>query len=173
MITHTLSGTIDILNPDPLDIDLVDIAKALAYTPRWGGATPCFYSVADHCIAVAERVGAPHRLAALLHDAHEAYMGDVRAPHRAALYFVTRNGLGAERISFEAAEANLMGVILAKFGLPRVLPPEVVAADLLERDWENQHVRNGATAGRRRAGRIWLETVRAEIAALNAEARVA
>jgi len=164
MITYTISGTIDIFNPDPADIRLSDIAKQLARTARWGGATPCFYSVADHCLRVADRVGQPHRLAALLHDAHEAYMGDVRAPLRRELYFIHQHGPGGfERISFEAAEANLMGFILAQFGLPRVLPVEVVAADLLERDWEEQHVRSGAVAGNRRAGALWLEAVQKEV----------
>ncbi len=164
MITYTISGTIDILNPNPDDIRLSDIAKQLSRTARWGGATPCFYSVADHCLRVADRVGHPHRLAALLHDAHESYMGDVRAPHRKMLYFVTQHGpQGYERLSFEAAEARLMGEILAKFGLSRVLPPEVVAADLLERDWEEQHVRSGRIAGHRRAGALWLDAVLAEI----------
>jgi len=36
MITYTISGTIDIFNPDPADIRLSDIAKQLARTPRSG-----------------------------------------------------------------------------------------------------------------------------------------
>lgn len=168
MKTYTLSGTIDVLNPNPDDIHLADIAKAIGYTPRWGGATPCFYSVADHSMRVADRVGNPHRLAALLHDAHEAYMGDVRAPLRAALCFITQHGTnGFERRSFESVEAVLQGVILAKFGLPAVLPEEVHAADILERQWERDHVFSGRVAGHRRAGVRWLDAVKRELAALS------
>ena len=65
-------------NPD--EIDIVDIAHALAFTCRFGGHVNRFYSVAEHCIRVAEIVPAEQRLSALLHDAHEAYLHDVPRP---------------------------------------------------------------------------------------------
>lgn len=71
-------------------ISLEDIAMALANTCRFNGATIRFYSVAEHSIYVARQLQSNLRVvtteqirAALLHDAHEAYIGDVIAPLKA------------------------------------------------------------------------------------------
>lgn len=64
-----------------------DIAHHLALVNRWCGATsrPC--SVAEHSLLVAEILEREHRItspsvlmAGLLHDAHEAYCGDMSSP---------------------------------------------------------------------------------------------
>lgn len=73
------------LDPDPADIDLRDIAHALARICRFGGHCWEFYSVAQHalhCEAMAEALGlSPRlRLLVLLHDAAEAYLGDWPRP---------------------------------------------------------------------------------------------
>lgn len=70
---------------DPYAIDLGDIARALSYTARFGGHTERFYSVAEHALLVAkiaahENATGPERLAALHHDDHEAYLGDLPTP---------------------------------------------------------------------------------------------
>lgn len=75
----------DISNPDPDLIDLYSIASALGRICRFGGHCPAFYSVAEHCVhcvALAEKDGvAKHALRAiLLHDATEAYIGDMVRP---------------------------------------------------------------------------------------------
>ena len=65
------------------DVCIEDIAHVLAMTPRFGGATHRPYSVAEHSMAVCERVahaGPRAALQGLLHDAAEAYIGDIRAP---------------------------------------------------------------------------------------------
>lgn len=58
------------------------IARQLSRICRYAGATPHVYSVARHSLLVAELV--PHdpalRLAALVHDAHECWTGDVLRP---------------------------------------------------------------------------------------------
>ena len=40
------------LDPDPQDIDIVDIAHSLAMQCRYNGHTDRFYSVAEHCVHV-------------------------------------------------------------------------------------------------------------------------
>jgi len=66
-------------------IHLDDIAMALGNTCRYNGHCRGFYSVAEHSVHVYRRVSdqtaSPAiQMLALLHDAHEAYTGDVTAP---------------------------------------------------------------------------------------------
>ena len=68
------------LNPQPEEIQIIDIAHALSLICRFGGHCREFYSVAEHSVRVAELVPRPYRLLALLHDAHEAYLHDVPRP---------------------------------------------------------------------------------------------
>jgi len=65
-------------NSEMIDID--DIAHALSMICRFGGHSPRHYSVAEHCLLVASLVSDEYRLAALLHDASEAYVGDMVSP---------------------------------------------------------------------------------------------
>lgn len=112
-------GQIDLLNPDPSSIHLPDIALSLSRQPRWIGHTrgDFGYSVAQHSLAVARRLnGTPWQLEGLMHDAHEAYLGDISRPVSVAL--------GAEAV--EAMKERLDVVIASVFGLDR--SPECLAA---------------------------------------------
>lgn len=71
---------IDLLNPQVDQISLADIATGLNNIPRFMGQTKFHYSVLNHSMAVASLVPPEYRLAALLHDAAEAYIGDVPTP---------------------------------------------------------------------------------------------
>jgi hypothetical protein len=116
---------IDPLAPDPDLITLVDIAHALSNICRWNGHTMKFYSVAEHCIFVCNLVQSPEdKLAAMLHDASEAYIADVSRPvkHRLKNYF--------------EVEYELMMVISRKFGFQYPLSAEVKAADNAALEWE-------------------------------------
>lgn len=73
------------LNPQPEEIDIIDIAHALSLTCRFGGQCKQFYSVAEHSIRVAEIVPEAYKLVALLHDASEAYLPDLPRPEKAQL----------------------------------------------------------------------------------------
>ena len=64
------------LEPDPADVHIEDIAHALANICRYGGHSNRFYSVAEHSVLVASRTG----IGGLLHDAAEAYIGDMVRP---------------------------------------------------------------------------------------------
>jgi 5'-deoxynucleotidase YfbR-like HD superfamily hydrolase len=92
MTPHVLtrSGMLVPLNqPTAEHIRLGDIAHALARIPRFNGHTIEPWSVADHSRLVArllpDDVGPTLRLAALLHDGHEAYLGDITSPVAEAL----------------------------------------------------------------------------------------
>jgi hypothetical protein len=71
---------------------LDDIVLALSRQPRFGGHGRVFYSVLDHSLFVEELaatfgyvgkvVDSRFRLAALLHDAHEAMTGDIPSPFK-------------------------------------------------------------------------------------------
>jgi uncharacterized protein len=66
--------------PIPSDIRIDDIAHALSHLCRFGGHSREFYSVAQHSVIVSVNVPAQHRFTALMHDAAEAYLGDVIQP---------------------------------------------------------------------------------------------
>ena len=73
------------LNPMPEQIDIEDIAHALSMNCRYNGHIKKFYSVAEHCCNVAAIVydvtkNPKMALAALMHDASEAYIVDIPRP---------------------------------------------------------------------------------------------
>ena len=88
---QTFTGrAVDMLAPAAADIAFADVAHALALINRYDGHTRQPISVAQHCVMGAEAMlheTGSVRLAALflLHDAHEAYVGDTGTPVQLAL----------------------------------------------------------------------------------------
>ena len=77
MRVRTASGiSFSVLDPEPEDVRIVDIAHGLSNTCAWQGQTPAFYSLAEHAVLVASIVPEEYRLCALLHEAEKAYVGD-------------------------------------------------------------------------------------------------
>jgi len=75
---YTVSNKkVDFLNPDPELIDIHDIAHSLSFQCRFTGHMKTFYSVAEHSMLVADLCPKESKLHGLLHDATEAYLGDV------------------------------------------------------------------------------------------------
>jgi len=110
------------LDPRPSEIHIDDIANGLALTCRYGGQGDIhrFYSVAEHSLLMAEyALGQVYardsgntgvvvlRIAflALMHDAAEAYVGD--------LVYPVKQNAGAE---FKKMEHNIQRVIMRKYG---------------------------------------------------------
>jgi uncharacterized protein len=86
---ETWSGrVVDLARPSADDIDLTDIAIHLARIPRFNGATRYCYSVAQHSILVSILCQSNRAAArwAILHDAHEAYLGDLTTPMKRLLF---------------------------------------------------------------------------------------
>lgn len=68
------------LDPDPNDVDIIDIAWSLSMQCRYAGHTNRFYSVAEHCVHISNAVPQEHALWGLLHDSAEAYLTDLPRP---------------------------------------------------------------------------------------------
>ena len=113
---QTYTGVVfDLEHPTPDMVKIEDIAHHLSLTNRFNGATDRHYSVAQHCTIVARWVegGRETKLAALLHDAHEAYTGDLIAP----LKFL----LARETSAFIAIEGRIQDAINDRFHLSKDL----------------------------------------------------
>jgi hypothetical protein len=118
------------------DVDIRDIAHALARQCRFNGHCAGYLSVARHCIDVSHRLehlGPLVALQGLLHDAAETWLGDMTRPMKHsgafAAYFVAE----------EIAERSVADV----YDLPYPWPDAVKDADNasvvdeLENLWDN------------------------------------
>jgi len=114
------------LTPRPADVDIRDIAHALAFKCRFCGHARVFYSIAEHSVRVSHVVPETLALAGLLHDAAEAYLADVSRPVKHALW--VRTGSGSDE-SFDALEARVLVAICAGLGVPPVDYVLVAPAD--------------------------------------------
>lgn len=74
-------------------------------------------SVAEHCVLMANAAPTEFALAALMHDASEAYLSDVIRPIKAHL------------VNYKAVEAALEAAIALRFSLAHPLSPDVKALD--------------------------------------------
>lgn len=118
-IVSTAYAEVDLIEPTTDMIHLSDIAKSLSRISRYGGHTGTDWSVLQHlalCDWIAETSDLPEvtedlgfRQYVVLHDAHEAYTGDIPRPLKQLL---DQNG------QVEALENRLDAVIFEKFAVP-------------------------------------------------------
>lgn len=104
LVTFT-RRTVDLTKPHHSDIDIRDIAHALSLTNRFGGHTCEPYSVAAHSCHVACLVSRQYALHALLHDASEAYLGNLVKPLKHLV-----SGFANLEQSFDDAIASRFGI---------------------------------------------------------------
>lgn len=132
----------DLANPTADMVDPADIAHSLSMQCRFNGHTSSFYSVAQHCYLVADLVPAEHQLHALLHDATEAYVGDLVRPLKEGMRnWANYHGLAC---AYDVAEQQVWEAICERFDLDPRLPASVKHADLValateKRDLMPQH----------------------------------
>jgi hypothetical protein len=107
------------LDPRAEDIDILDIAQALANECRFAGHTRGFYSVAQHAWLTSQIVPAEHALEALLHDASEAWCKDIPTPLKHLLP------------NYRDIETRVDQTVRAAFGLPAAMHSTVKRADLI------------------------------------------
>jgi 5'-deoxynucleotidase YfbR-like HD superfamily hydrolase len=106
---RTRSGKyLDLVDPNPDQITLGDIACGLSRICRFGGQIDRWYSVAEHsyhCCRIAMNDGRSNDAckAALMHDASEAFIGDVVKPLKQLL------------CGYDLVENRLMKIIGEKF----------------------------------------------------------
>lgn len=84
IVTYT-GKVFEFLNPKPEMVCIEDIAHALANTCRYTGHVKQFYSVAQHCVLIANADLPGDPLVRLLHDSAEAYIGDLASPWKRLL----------------------------------------------------------------------------------------
>lgn len=111
------------LNMQPGDVDVEDLAHSLARLCRYNGHCGGFISVARHSIWVAEHLkyeGKRMQLWGLMHDAPEAYLGDLVRPVKKQ----------PSMHEFVEADERLEKVIATRFGLPHPMPQVVHDADM-------------------------------------------
>ena len=121
---YTATGHyVSLTEATPADISVLDIAHALSQICRFGGHTRQFYSVAQHSVGVADLLPQEFKLYGLLHDAAEAYLGDMVQP----LKRMPHNSENRE------LEVGMLAKIHIAFGLDPY-PSQTAAAAIHEAD---------------------------------------
>jgi hypothetical protein len=119
----TYSGGKMDMNFMPEQIRIRDIAQGLSLSCRWGGQGNNFYSVAQHSVLLYDVMCTDYAdqpmwgLWALLHDAAEAYIGDVPRPFKQYMP------------DFMQIEAMILQGVAEKFDMAPEIPFEVKRAD--------------------------------------------
>jgi hypothetical protein len=102
---QTASGfKFPLIEIDPDAIRIEDIAHALSMLCRFNAQCLRFYSVAEHSVQVSYEIRPDLALLGLMHDAAEAYMGDVPSP------------LKRELRDFKGIEDRLIAAIGERYG---------------------------------------------------------
>lgn len=158
-ITTVTGKQFDLLDPQPDQICIEDIAHALAVQNRWTGHTRVPFSVAEHSYHVSLICQPCDALWGLLHDASEAYMSDLSRPLKHA------SEIGPPYLLIER---KIMDAICDKFGMNWEMPASVKEADttllwaekaqLMPRvEWKNPQAWNVETRNERNEAKIALD----------------
>lgn len=105
-------------DPREDEIDIDDIAHHLSMIVRYNGGATEFYSVAQHSVLLSYLVKEENSFCALMHDATEAYLGDLVRPIK---YLFPE---------FIRMEENIWKLISKKYGLPEKIPADVKNHDV-------------------------------------------
>ena len=105
------------LAPSVSDVDIRDIAHALANKCRYNGHCQQFYSVAQHSVLVCRYC--ENKKWGLLHDSEEAYLPDIPSPIKVLPEFAP----------LREAAVRIRKVVCSRFDLDPVEPEEVRLVD--------------------------------------------
>lgn len=105
------------MDPRADEVAIVDISRGLSLQCRYNGHLKTFYSIAEHSVRVSYVVPVEYALWGLMHDAAEAYIGDMVRP------------LKMQMPAFRECEDRIMRVICERFEMAWPEPPEVKVAD--------------------------------------------
>lgn len=122
------------LKPTPEMVSIYDIAHALSQIARWGGHLQCYFSVAQHCCKVSDMCDEESdKRIGLLHDATEAYIGDMIRPLK---YLKQMHGV------YKKIERRIDGVIAEAFGLESIEKTKAVKiGDVVQLSLENIYLK--------------------------------
>jgi len=104
------------MDPKAEDMSIVDVAHHLAMQVRFNGATKDFYSVAEHCVIGSYLVPDEYAFEFLMHDAPEAWLGDMIRP-------IKNHTLCGDQ--YKLIELGVDSVVRAKWGMAEE-PPSCV-----------------------------------------------
>lgn len=127
---HTTRGTVDLAALQPQDFWAPMIAEALSKINRFTGQTRLPWSVASHSLLVEALCPTyPLKGWALLHDAHEAFIGDITSP---ALDFICESGSSVAVLN---AINNAKGRIDRAIGAAWSCVPQPMNLEIRRADW--------------------------------------
>lgn len=135
---------LDLRAPDPSRINIDDIAYALSHLARYTGHASRFLSVAEHCVHVSLLVPTDCAREALLHDASEAFCGDVSAPLKMLCP------------DYRLVEERLQRAIAKRFDLRWPMPEAVKSADLQMLAYEARACMPHESNGESRSAWAWV-----------------
>lgn len=102
----TRSGrAFDLVNLDPNEVDIEDIAYSLGKLCRYTGHPEPFFSVAEHSVIMNQLVSRKAQIHAMLHDTPEAYVNDLTTPVKRLLP------------DYKALENRILVIIYKHFGI--------------------------------------------------------
>lgn len=131
----------DFTNPEDSEFGIEDIAHALSHICRFCGHTKRFYSVAQHSVIVSQIVAPEYALEGLLHDASEAFLGDVSSPLKSLLP------------EYKSLEHRIEPVVAARLGASWPMSQEVKRGDLVALVTEQRDLMN-----RTKHNELWTVT---------------
>lgn len=115
----TSGNYFDYEDPWSCEFTIEDIATGLSKICRYNGHCKGFYSVAEHSVYVSMIVPPAYAFQALMHDAPEAFVGDMAGPLKQLLP------------DYKYYEKMAEDAVLSRFGIQGNLHPEVKKADLI------------------------------------------
>lgn len=117
----TASGRVfNIGSPTPDMVCIEDVAHHLSLCCRWACAVKTHYSVAQHSIMVANLLPRHLQLAGLLHDAHEAYIGDKTRPMKQLMPPLVQQWWALLRDNIDRAICDALGCAHQQLGCEAV-----------------------------------------------------